>query len=246
MPHPGGPATLLLDFFFPPRCVGCGRVGQFFCEACIGRLPRIVPPICPYCGRPQMSGIACPQCANHVLSIDAVRSPFRFEGPIRRAIHELKYSGVRALAAVLASLVSDYFVSNLLPADVLVPVPVHRKRLRQRGYNQSELLAKELSTLSGVWMDSTSLVRITLGEPQVRTQGAAQRKANVANAFSCPDRTQGRHVILVDDVCTSGATLEACASVLKQAGAASVRGFTVARQDWRMALYQPLVEDEAL
>ncbi|MFW6150886.1 MAG: ComF family protein [Chloroflexota bacterium] len=229
MPHRG--ASLVLDFLFPPRCVGCGRVGRFLCEGCVGTLPRILPPVCPYCGRPQISDIACPQCAGHTLSIDAVRSPFRFEGAVRRAILELKYSRIRALAPVLASLVADYFVLNLLPGDVLVPVPLHRRRLKQRGYNQSELLAKDLSALTGVPMDTTSLARTGAEDPQVRAQDAAQRKMNVAGAFFCRDGSmQGRRVILVDDVCTSGATLEACACAVKQGGAASVRGFTVARQ----------------
>lgn len=227
----------MLDFFFPPRCVGCGRVGHFVCKACLSRLPRILPPICPYCGTPQMSDIACPQCATQTLCIDFVRSPFRFEGAVRQAILELKYSGVRALAGVLASLVSDYFVVNLLPADMIIPVPLHSKRLRQRGYNQSKLLAKELSALSGVPMDSASLARITSAMPQVRAQTTAQRKTNVADAFICQDGTvRSRRVILVDDVCTSGATLEACARALKQGGAASVRGFAVARQVQRVVL----------
>src|SRR4030067_633180 len=111
-----------LDFVFPRWCVGCGRAGYFFFPSCQRRLPRIIPPICPKCGRPQPSGVVCPGCVAWQAKIDGIRSPFRFEEAMRRAIHQLKYQNIRALAAPLAELLRDYLVANPVPGGGLVPV----------------------------------------------------------------------------------------------------------------------------
>ena len=160
----------------------------------------------------------------------SIRSPFRFEGTIRRAVHELKYRNLRALAGRLAGLMADYLRSDPLHDDVIVPVPLHARRLRERGYNQSALLADELGKLTGAEVVKNSVIRIRRTDPQARTLSLDERRLNVAGAFE--PRGSGmknRRVMLIDDVATSGATLEACAVALKQGGAASVRGFTLAR-----------------
>jgi ComF family protein len=165
------------------------------------------------------------------MTIDGIRSPFIFDGVIRRAIHELKYRNLRGLAPLMAGLLYDYLVENPLPADILVPVPLHRKRQRDRGYNQSALLAKELGRRSGLPVTVNGLVRHRYAVPQARSAGLSERHKNVAGAFTCPDeRFQGKRVLLVDDVSTSGATLNACAGALKTAGAAQVWGLVMARE----------------
>ncbi len=141
---------IALDFLFPRWCVGCGKEGDFLCYSCRQRLSRIMPPLCPRCGRPQPSGILCPSCVAWQAEIDGIRSPFRFDGLIREAIHQLKYRNLRALAVSLAQLLQGYFVANPMPGEVLVPVPLHQKRLRERGYNQSSLLARELGKYSRI------------------------------------------------------------------------------------------------
>ena len=222
---------MALDLLFPRWCVGCGREGDFICQSCRQSLPRIMPPLCPKCGRPQSSAILCPNCIGWQAEIDSIRSPFRFDGVIRQAIHQLKYRNLRALAVLLAQLLDDYLASNPVPGEVLVPVPLHQKRLRERGYNQSSLLAQELGKLTNLPVVDDYLIRQRYAPPQARTSTVNERRSNVASAFFCRDRRlKDKQVLLIDDVSTSGATLDACSRALKEAGAASVWGLVVARE----------------
>ncbi|MFQ6122191.1 MAG: ComF family protein [Dehalococcoidales bacterium] len=216
---------------FPQYCIGCGKEGEFLCYSCCQSLPRISPPLCPKCGRPQPSGIFCPSCVSWSAKIDGIRSPFRFEGVMRQAIHQLKYQNLRALALPLAKLLQDYLLTNPLPAEVLVPVPLHQKRLRERGYNQSSLLARQLGKLASLPVVDDCLVRQRHTPPQARTSTVEERQSNVADAFTCRDhRLRNKKVLLIDDVSTSGATLDACAAALKAFGATSVWGLVMARE----------------
>ena len=190
-----------------------------------------MPPLCPRCGKPQPSGILCPGCVSWQAEIDGIRSPFRFDGVIRQAIHQLKYRNLRALAVTLAKLLQDYLTSNPMPGEVLVPVPLHQKRVRERGYNQSSILAKELGKLTGLPVVVDCLIRQRHAPPQARTLTVDERRSNVANAFTCRGhRLRDKQVLLIDDVSTSGATLDACAAALKAAGATSVWGLVLARE----------------
>ena len=190
-----------------------------------------MPPLCPRCGKPQPSGILCPSCVGWQTEIEGVRSPFRFDGVIRQAIHQLKYRNLRALAQPLAKLLKDYLITNATPGEVLVPVPLHQKRLKERGYNQSQLLARELGKLVNLPVVDDCLIRQRYAIPQARTSSVEERRSNVANAFICRNhRLQDKQVLLIDDVATSGATLNACASALKTAGATSVWGLVLATE----------------
>jgi ComF family protein len=218
-----------LDLLFPRWCIGCGREGDYLCESCRRTLSVISPPVCPRCGRPQSQGELCPGCVEWQAVIDGIRSPFLFDGLIRRAVHELKYRNLRALASPLAELMYDYLIRNPVPGDILIPVPLHRKRQKERGYNQSALLARELGKLTGLPVEENYLIRRSYILPQARAASVGERRSNVANAFFCRDgRLRGRGVILVDDVSTSGSTMDACAGVLKNAGVAGVWGLTLA------------------
>ena len=218
-----------LDLVFPRWCLGCGREGGYICGTCRPALPSIAPPVCARCGRPISVEMACSACPEGEMSIDGIRSPFLFEGVVRRAIHELKYNNLRDLASTLAGMLHEYVTQNPLPGEVLAPVPLHPRRLRERGYNQSALVARELGRLTGMPVVEGSLVRSGQAPPQVRSAGAEERRRNVAAAFACRDRRlAGINVVLIDDVSTSGATLNACAGVLKSAGAASVWGLVIA------------------
>jgi competence protein ComFC len=222
---------MTLDLLFPRWCVGCGKEGDFLCYACRRSLPQIVPPLCPKCGKPQPSGILCPSCVGWQAEIDGIRSPFRFDGVMRQAIHQLKYGNLRALAVPLAKLLNDYLVTNPIPEEVLIPVPLHQKRLRERGYNQSRLLARELGKLIKLPVIDDCLIRKQHAPPQAKTTTVDERRSNVANAFTCRDhRLKDKQVLLIDDVSTSGATLDACATALKAAGAISVWGLVLARE----------------
>ena len=222
---------MALDLLFPQHCVGCGKEGEFLCYSCRQSLPRITPPLCPRCGRPQPSGILCPSCVSWSAKIDGIRSPFRFDGAMREAIHQLKYRNLRALAVPLAKLLQDYLITDPVPAEVLVPVPLHRKRLRERGYNQSSLLARQLGKLANLPVVDDCLIRQRHAPPQARTATVEERQSHVTDAFACRDhRLRDKQVLLIDDVSTSGATLDACAAALKIAGAVSVWGLVMARE----------------
>ena len=222
---------IALNLIFPQRCIGCGREGELICNSCLTAFPRVMPPLCPRCGRPQSSGILCSSCVSWQAEIDGIRSPFRFEGVARQAVHQLKYQNLRSLVTPLARLLNNYLIANSVPFDVLVPVPLHRKRLKERGYNQSGLLARELSKLNERPFVDNCLIRQQPSPPQARTSSVEERQINVAGAFTCRDRRlQDKQVLLIDDVATSGATLDACAGALKAAGATSVWGLTLARE----------------
>jgi len=219
------------DFFFPRACIGCGKIGDFICVSCSKKMSRILPPLCQRCGRPESSGAHCAECWGRKSSLDAVRSVFIFDGIVRQAIHELKYRNVRAVSACLAAFMTAYYLENGLDGDVLVPVPLHDKRLRERGYNQSQLLAAELSRSISVTVNPALVKRVRNTAPQARSAGVSERRANMQNTFICASgEAAGRDVVIIDDVCTSGATLESCASALRAAGASHVLGFTLARE----------------
>jgi ComF family protein len=221
----------LLDLVLPPHCAGCGQAGSLWCAACHSAVQLVHDPVCPHCGRPQRSDGSCPQCrhAQRPREIDGVRSAVIFEGPLRQAIHHLKYNGRSSLAEPLGSFLSARWQAGPLPADLIVPVPLHKARLRERGYNQSTLLARQLSRASGLPLIEETLTRIRATAPQI-TLNAAEREANVRDAFEArADLARGRRVLLVDDVCTTGATLAASSRALKAAGATSVWALTLAR-----------------
>ena len=220
-----------LDLLLPCWCLGCGKEGSFICISCRQKLPEIKSAICPRCGMPQAGGILCSACLNKKHYIDGIRSPFRFEGIIRQAIHQLKYKNLRAIAESLAELLGNYLTTHPIPGEVLVPVPLHHRRLKERGYNQSELLAKKLGSIVGLSVMADLITRQQNNPPQARATSVAERRSNVANAFTCRNCSlQNKRVILIDDVATSGATLNACAATLKTAGAVSVWGLTIARE----------------
>jgi len=227
---PGRILVPLLDLLFPPHCVACGAVGSWFCEECIAKISMQLPPLCVSCGRPLASGSICRRCQREPLSLDGLRSVAWYKAPLSQAIHSLKYGGVRVLAAPLGALMATYLTQLSLPADVLVPVPLHRSRQRQRGYNQSRLLAEEMALRVGLpVVEGLTRQRDTPAQVHLSRH---QRLTNVQGAFRTTDADLGgKRVLLVDDVCTTGATLAACAQALASSDARSVWALTLARAD---------------
>jgi ComF family protein len=223
----------LLDLVFPPRCASCQQTGTWLCDACREQITPIRPPICSRCGRPLTRPVSdvvslCLACRHAPPTLDGIRSVAFFEGPLRLAIHRFKYRNGQPLAEPLGQLLADYLNQNHLPADVIVPVPLHPNRLHERGYNQSALLARHLGRVTGLLVVEGCLRRVKATAPQIDLT-AAQRRENVAGAFDCiDDRLAGRHVLLIDDVYTTGATLEACAAAVRAHGARSVWALTLA------------------
>lgn len=218
----------LLDLLFPPRCVGCRETGSLLCAKCRDEFELLEPPFCPHCGRPRTNGRLCPLCQRDPLRIDGVRSVAYFDGTLREAIHRFKYSNLQDLAIPLGKLMGDYWEKSPLPAEIIVPVPLHTDRLRERGYNQAALLARELGKNIGLPVSENSLVRVRATRPQVDLN-AQERKENVSDAFRSSNvDLRAKRVLLVDDVCTTGATLEACSIALRQVGVRSVWALTLA------------------
>lgn len=198
---------------------------------CAGALPRLSPPLCPLCGRPMIQEELCSSCRRWKLEIDGIRSPFAFQGVLRQAVHRFKYGGFKALALPLARLLAEDLGSKPLPVEVVVPVPLHPRRLRERGYNQSGLLARELCRLTGLPVEEDTLFRHRDSRAQVRAHDSEERRSNVLGAFECRNgKLAERRILLIDDVCTTGATLNSCAIALKRTGVKSVWGLALARE----------------
>ena len=219
-----------LNLLFPPRCAACSSFGSRFCPSCQAQVEPLLPPICDRCGRPNPPASVCPTCRRSATALDSIRSASLLDEPLRSAIHHFKYQGARELAGPLASLLLACWSRCQLSADALVPVALHRRRRQERGYNQAALLARDLGKALDCPVIEGALQRDRETLPQVGLN-ARRRRENVTGAFSCtPGAVSGLRVVLVDDVCTSGATLEACAAALRTDGqAASVRALTVAR-----------------
>jgi ComF family protein len=220
----------LLDLLFPPRCVGCQRYGTWLCPECSSEIERIRGPLCPRCGQPGAeSDRLCPACRRVTPPIDGIRSAAYFEGVLREAIHRLKYRGVQALARPLGQLMAEQWAVWRIPAEVIVPVPLHPARLSERGFNQAVLLAHQLEAAIGLPVETGCLVRTRATAPQTSLDAVARRD-NVWGAFRClDDRLAGRQVVLIDDVCTTGATLNACSVALQDIGVSSVWAYTLSR-----------------
>jgi len=219
---------IFLDIVFPPRCVGCGREGGYLCSMCRRSIPLLASPVCVRCGRFVSAQGLCVHCPSEPHAYDGIRSVAKFEGPLRDAIHAFKYEGLRTLRGTLGELLAEGWTRFQPPGDVLVPVPLHARRMRERGYNQSLLLARELARHTGIPVLETALVRIRATVPQVGLD-IQQRRANVIGAFHvCNDEIRDRAVLLIDDVYTTGATIDACAEALRATGALSIWALTLA------------------
>ena len=211
----------LLDLIFPRTCAGCGREGGYLCDECEAAVPRLEPPQCSLCSAPSRSPL-CVWCRSANQPFDGITAPFRWTGVVQEMVYALKYRNVRASAPRLAELMSAHFMARSTSADVLVPVPLHPSRERERGSNQSELLAGEISKSTGISIETGLLARTRNTPPQVSMSTPDERRQNVIGAFECVGDVAGKRVLLVDDVVTTGATVAECSAQLRQAGAASI------------------------
>lgn len=233
------PLRALASLFYPPLCAVCSEPiesERYLCGACQTKAPRINPPFCTKCSEPFPGSItevfACANCAHRTLHFDAAVSAFRSRGVVRKILHEFKYNRQEHLKHPIADWLAETLADPRLQGrrfDVIVPVPLHPARKRERGFNQAELAAELLSVRGGVPMhDVLQRIRYTT------TQTAfdrAERMENLHNAFRLRRNAdvRGSRVLLIDDILTTGSTLSECARVLKASGALSVHAATAAR-----------------
>ena len=215
-----------LDLIYPPKCLVCQTFNpHYICDTCISQIGRVELPYCPRCGQPMIRK-QCRNCWGRVRSFTAARAVGHYGGVLREAIHEFKYGGRRMLADLLAEMLHRYLtVRSDFPwrrADCIIPMPIHHARERIRGYNQSELICRKLTELTGLPTLADAVHRHHT-RPQVELSGDERRK-NVHGAFYVPDRSavNGKVVLLVDDVATTCSTIHECSLALIDAGARRV------------------------
>ena len=187
-------------------------------------------PRCLNCWMPVDAARPCQRCHSHRLALCEVRSAFVYDAAARDSVLALKFQGLSAVAPLMAASMATQLIDWAPSVASIVPVPLAGHRRRLRGYNQSELLAKEVSRLTGISLARQALVRRRSTTPQARLAGDARRR-NVAGAFAPGRHVPEGSVLLIDDVITTGATLDACARVLLNEGVEAVFALTFARED---------------
>ena len=218
-----------LDWLLPPRCGGCGKLGNRWCFDCQREIVTIDPPFCERCGDSQKANGICARCVAAPPGYTALRSWASFNGPLRNAIHRLKYGRDVALGEVLARPMINCLKQTGWKVDIVVPVPMSLSRRAERGYNQAALLARPIALSFGLEYRSRALRKTRETRSQVGLS-LGERQANVRGAFEADRRVvSGKQILVVDDVTTSGATLNACARALRVAGAREIYCLTLAR-----------------
>ena len=240
--------AFLLDLVYPKRCGGCAAAlpparALEFCETCQAALPWLDPPFCRRCGdwftvaaaddAPAFADRECARCRADPPPYAFARSALRYEGPVRAAVQSFKFDGRRGLGGYLAGLVVerlDRIPEIAAGADAVISVPLHRRRQRERGFNQADALAAGIAARTSLELLGDPVERTRPTPPQVGLNRTA-RIANMRHAFTVRDakRVEGRTILVVDDVMTTGATVAACAKALRDAGAREVRVLTIAR-----------------
>jgi competence protein ComFC len=221
-----------VDWLYPPTCGGCNKFGERWCAACQNQVSPVGPHVCNICGNFIENGELCPNCSASPPPYERLRSWGIFFGPLREAIHRLKYKQDIGLGEALAKHLIDLFLTTGWNVDLISPVPLSKLRQQERGYNQAALLARPLSLATGIPFKAKAAARIRNTHSQVGLK-AKERLENVKDAFLAePGIVRGKKVLLVDDVTTTGATISACAGAIMRAGAHSVYGLTLARSNF--------------
>ncbi len=218
-----------IDWVYPPYCGGCGQFGDRWCEHCRASLEPLPVEICPICGNPHAGAALCSRCATEPPTFTAMRSAAIFKGPLRHAIHRLKYNRDVGLGEVLAKHLIGLAEDLNWSFDCVTSVPLSNAHLMERGYNQSNLLARPLALVRRIPFMPQALKRTRETRTQVGLS-AKERDINVREAFwANANLVRNKTVVVIDDVTTTGSTIRACASALHAAGALSVYGLTLAR-----------------
>jgi ComF family protein len=214
----------------PCACLLCGATAsstRHLCGGCLADLPWHSPPQCPQCATPTPDGQVCGACLKRPPAFDRTVAALTYAFPLDRLIPRLKYHGRLAIAPALGESLARAVESSPRP-DRLIAMPLHAKRIRERGFNHATEIAREVAKPLGLMLDTTSCQRIRDTPPQMGLKHDARRR-NVRGAFTCSGNVEGQHIALIDDVMTTGTSLDELAAALKRAGAREVSCWVVAR-----------------
>lgn len=237
MDYPQQVSKLILDAVFPIQCIGCGIYDVYFCDSCLATVKTRNDFECIGCKRPAVEGNTCVNCRNDFKVSRLFVATDYNDKLIEKALKLIKYSFIKNLSEPLMAIAKIY-IDNLFFQNnfnvfagnpLLIPVPLHKKRLNWRGFNQSEILAEKIAAKYGVGLGLNILVRTKNSRPQTDIGDRKSRINNAKDSFVCLADLNGRNIVLVDDVCTTGATLNECAKALAEKGAGKISALVIAR-----------------
>lgn len=235
---------IMLDLVFPLHCISCHREGQLLCEQCAGTIPVKTKQVCPVCEKVEtVSGMVCDACHGKNHSFDNLIVASDYKKPLlARMIHLYKYRFIMDLSQPLGEILVSALKNNRCDIpDVIIPLPLHPRRLRWRGFNQSELLAKYVAEHLAPGLDipvnTNTIIRQKNTSSQMKLKSATERKENLKEAFiinpklsDAKQQLKGKKIMLIDDICTTGSTLSECAKALRPLQPHSITGLVLARQ----------------
>jgi len=220
---------IAVDWLYPPECGGCGKPGVRWCPDCQAKIIPLKENLCEVCGEILSELGICDSCRSNPPAFKALRSAAAFGGPLRNAIHHLKYHQDIALAESLSEILYQKITETKWHFDLITSVPLSKERMKERGYNQSSMLAFPLALRLQKPFIEKAIERTRNTHSQVGLN-ILERRENVRDAFTAsPKYVENKSVLIIDDVATSGATLRACAQALRNAGAVTIYGLTLAR-----------------
>jgi ComF family protein len=227
--------NFFLDLLFPIECVGCQKENIWLCEECFKKINLNLKNFCPFCGKPARMGCICQQCLIHSPLKNIFIVSFYNEKILKQAIHVFKYNNIRDLAKPLGKIIINFLYQSKLnflfnDSYFLIPISLHRKRLFERGFNQSELLIREIAQKFKISILNNVLKRKRNTQSQTKLKEKERRK-NIKNVFIClqPEIIKNKNIILFDDILTTGSTLKEAARALKKAGAKTITGLVLAK-----------------
>lgn len=220
----------LLGLLYPAKCPFCGKIWSGICDECREKYPLIREPRCMKCGKPIQKETEeyCYDCSRTEHHYEWGRSLWVHKEPVNEAIYAFKYKNRRTYGEIFARELAKVYGGFLQKqrVELILPIPLHKSRRRERGYNQTEILAKYLGEYTGIEVDSTSLVRMKKTSPQKRNNDK-ERKKNIRNAFALKKKINAENVVLIDDIYTTGSTLDEAARILKKSGVTNVYFLTI-------------------
>lgn len=222
----------ILEILYPTVCPFCGQLSKDgMCEGCRTKVVYVIEPLCKKCGKPIRNEQKeyCYDCDSHRHIFTEGRSLYVHKSPVPEAVYALKYQNRKIYASFFARELAEHYGSYLMRKriDLILPIPLHKRKLRQRGFNQAELVAKELGRLTGITVDTGILKRIKDTGPQ-KSLNDKERMHNIKGAFSVQEKIgRGKNILLIDDIYTTGSTMDEAARVLFRAGAENVCFLTI-------------------